>query len=87
MSSTAGKQRCQIRLVPSPTAAANLAIGRNFDKYIKLTKSSAFFERICTLTGLAASCGHADALFPVLLRLADIAATTMKAATGHPAGG
>jgi ribonuclease HI len=41
-------RRCRIRLVPSPTAAVNLAIGRNFDKYIKLTKSSAFFERICT---------------------------------------
>ncbi|KAH7464077.1 hypothetical protein FOMA001_g17794 [Fusarium oxysporum f. sp. matthiolae] len=41
-------RRCRIRLVPSPTAAVNLAIGRNFDKYTKLTKSSAFFERICT---------------------------------------
>ncbi|TVY74676.1 hypothetical protein Focb16_v005969 [Fusarium oxysporum f. sp. cubense] len=41
-------RRCRIRLVPSPTATVNLAIGRNFDKYIKLTKSSAFFERICT---------------------------------------
>ncbi|RKL19990.1 hypothetical protein BFJ72_g15129, partial [Fusarium proliferatum] len=41
-------RRWRIRLVPSPTAAVNLAIGRNFDKYIKLTKSSAFFERICT---------------------------------------
>ncbi|KAG6979059.1 putative RNA-directed DNA polymerase from transposon BS [Fusarium oxysporum f. sp. conglutinans] len=41
-------RRCRIRLVPSPTAAVNLAIGRDLDKYIKLTKSSAFFERICT---------------------------------------
>lgn len=37
----------RVRLAPSPTAAINLAIGRDFDKYVKLAENSEFFGRIC----------------------------------------
>ncbi|RKK35990.1 hypothetical protein BFJ67_g13012, partial [Fusarium oxysporum f. sp. cepae] len=37
----------RIRLAPSPNAAVNLAIGKDFTKYIDLSKDSAFFGKIC----------------------------------------
>ncbi|KJZ68476.1 hypothetical protein HIM_01090 [Hirsutella minnesotensis 3608] len=39
--------RCRMRLAPSPTEAINRAIGRDFDKFVKLAKASSFFEKIC----------------------------------------
>jgi hypothetical protein len=36
-----------MRLAPSPTAAVNRAIGKNFNEFVKIAKSSAFFERVC----------------------------------------
>jgi hypothetical protein len=36
-----------MRLAPSPTAAINLAIGRDFDKFVKLAENSEFFGKIC----------------------------------------
>ncbi|KID95333.1 Ribonuclease H-like protein, partial [Metarhizium majus ARSEF 297] len=39
--------RCRMRLAPSPTVAINQAIGRDFDKFVKLVKASSFFEKIC----------------------------------------
>jgi hypothetical protein len=35
-----------MRLAPSPKAAVNLAIGKDFIKFVKLAKTSAFFDRI-----------------------------------------
>jgi len=40
-------QRHRMRLAPSPNAAVNLAIGRDFTKFIDLSKDSAFFGKIC----------------------------------------
>ncbi|KAI8402067.1 hypothetical protein FOFC_17372 [Fusarium oxysporum] len=37
----------RMRLAPSPNAAVNLAIGKDFTKYIDLSKDSAFFGKIC----------------------------------------
>ena len=39
--------RHRMRLAPSPTASINQAIGRDFDKFVKLVKASSFFEEIC----------------------------------------
>jgi ribonuclease HI len=39
--------RYRMRLIPSPTAAINRAIGRDFDKFVKMAKASAFFEKVC----------------------------------------
>ncbi|KAF6515118.1 hypothetical protein HZS61_005024 [Fusarium oxysporum f. sp. conglutinans] len=39
--------RHRMRLAPSPNAAVNLAIGKDFTKYIDLSKASAFFGNIC----------------------------------------
>ncbi|KID59415.1 reverse transcriptase, partial [Metarhizium hybridum] len=39
--------RCRMRLAPSPTVAINQALGRDFDKFVKLVKASSFFEKIC----------------------------------------
>ncbi|KAM5344599.1 hypothetical protein ACJ41O_013134 [Fusarium nematophilum] len=39
--------RHRMRLTPSPTEAINLAVGEEFDKFVKLSKTSAFFERTC----------------------------------------
>ena len=39
--------RHRMRLAPSPTAAVNRAIGRDFDKFVKLAKASSFFEWAC----------------------------------------
>ncbi|KAM5526815.1 hypothetical protein FOXYSP1_20804 [Fusarium oxysporum f. sp. phaseoli] len=39
--------RHRMRLAPSPNAAVNLAIGKDFTKYIDLSKDSAFFGKIC----------------------------------------
>ncbi|MBD2358785.1 hypothetical protein H6G41_30020 [Tolypothrix sp. FACHB-123] len=39
--------RCRMRLAPSPTAAVNRAIGKNFNEFVKVAKGSAFFERVC----------------------------------------
>ncbi|EXU95536.1 reverse transcriptase domain protein [Metarhizium robertsii] len=39
--------RCRMRLAPSPTVAINQAIGKDFDKFVKLVKASSFFEKIC----------------------------------------
>jgi hypothetical protein len=36
-----------MRLTYSPNAAVNLAIGKDFNKFVKLSKTSAFFDRIC----------------------------------------
>jgi hypothetical protein len=36
-----------MRLAPSPTAAVNRAIGRNFNKFVKVARGSAFFEKLC----------------------------------------
>ncbi|EXU94940.1 reverse transcriptase domain protein [Metarhizium robertsii] len=38
---------CRMRLAPSPTVAINQALGRDFDKFVKLVKASSFFEKIC----------------------------------------
>ncbi|KAF4460560.1 reverse transcriptase [Fusarium albosuccineum] len=40
-------RRHQARPAPSPYTATNLALGKDFDKFVKLAKSSAFFDRIC----------------------------------------
>ena len=40
---------CRMRLAPSPTVAINQALGRDFDKFVKLVKASSFFEKICPL--------------------------------------
>ena len=39
--------RHRMRLAPSPNAAVNLSIGKDFTKYIDLSKDSAFFGKIC----------------------------------------
>ncbi|KAH7471133.1 hypothetical protein FOMA001_g13258 [Fusarium oxysporum f. sp. matthiolae] len=39
--------RHRMRLAPSPNAAVNLAIGKDFIKFIDLSKESAFFGKIC----------------------------------------
>ncbi|PWI64471.1 hypothetical protein PCL_09626 [Purpureocillium lilacinum] len=39
--------RHRMRLTPSPIAAINRAIGRDFDKFVKLAKASSFFEWAC----------------------------------------
>ncbi|KAJ3455314.1 hypothetical protein MRS44_013914 [Fusarium solani] len=39
--------RKRARLAPSPNTAVNLALGKDFDKFVKLAKTSAFFDRIC----------------------------------------
>ncbi|KAF5250756.1 hypothetical protein FOXYS1_14851 [Fusarium oxysporum] len=39
--------RCRVRLTPSPNTAANLAMGKDFTKFIDLSKDSAFFGKIC----------------------------------------
>ncbi|KID59265.1 reverse transcriptase, partial [Metarhizium hybridum] len=39
--------RHRMRLAPSPTAVINQAIGKDFDKFVKLAKASSFFEKIC----------------------------------------
>ncbi|KAM6508463.1 hypothetical protein FALCPG4_19002 [Fusarium falciforme] len=39
--------RKRARLAPSPITAVNLALGKDFDKFVKLAKISAFFDRIC----------------------------------------
>ncbi|RYC80080.1 hypothetical protein BFJ63_vAg17035 [Fusarium oxysporum f. sp. narcissi] len=39
--------RYQVRLTPSPNTAVNLAIGKDFTKFIDLSKDSAFFRKIC----------------------------------------
>lgn len=39
--------RHRIRLTPSPNAAVNLAVGKDFTKFIDLSKNSAFFGKIC----------------------------------------
>ncbi|KAH7464323.1 hypothetical protein FOMA001_g17574 [Fusarium oxysporum f. sp. matthiolae] len=39
--------RHRMRLTPSPNAAANLAVGKDFTKFIDLSKNSAFFGKIC----------------------------------------
>ncbi|KAK4073573.1 hypothetical protein Purlil1_12997 [Purpureocillium lilacinum] len=39
--------RHRMRLAPSPTAAVNRAIGRDFDKFVQLAKASSFFEWAC----------------------------------------
>ncbi|KAJ6438033.1 ABC transporter [Purpureocillium lavendulum] len=39
--------RHRMRLAPSPTAAVNRAIGRDFNKFVKLAKASSFFEWSC----------------------------------------
>ncbi|KAJ3453540.1 hypothetical protein MRS44_017787 [Fusarium solani] len=39
--------RKRARLAPSPNTAVNLALGKDFDKFVKLAKISAFFDRIC----------------------------------------
>jgi ribonuclease HI len=39
--------RHRMRLAPSPNAAVNLAIGNVFTKFVKLSKSGAFFDKIC----------------------------------------
>ncbi|PNP56431.1 hypothetical protein FNYG_15350 [Fusarium nygamai] len=39
--------RHRMRLAPSPNAAVNLAIGKDFIKFIDLSKDSAFFGKIC----------------------------------------
>ncbi|KAJ0138252.1 Uncharacterized protein HZ326_18802 [Fusarium oxysporum f. sp. albedinis] len=40
--------RHRMRLTPSPNAAVNLAVGKDFTKFIDLSKNSAFFGKICT---------------------------------------
>jgi ribonuclease HI len=39
--------RHRMRLAPSPTAAVNRAIGRDFDQFVKLAKASSFFGTVC----------------------------------------
>ncbi|RKK10703.1 hypothetical protein BFJ65_g14698 [Fusarium oxysporum f. sp. cepae] len=39
--------RHRMRLAPSPNAAVNLAVGKDFTKFIDLSKNSAFFGKIC----------------------------------------
>ncbi|KAH7471881.1 hypothetical protein FOMA001_g12976 [Fusarium oxysporum f. sp. matthiolae] len=39
--------RYRMRLGPSPNAAANLAIGKEFTKFAEVSKASAFFGKIC----------------------------------------
>jgi ribonuclease HI len=39
--------RYRMRLAPSPNAAVNLAIGKDFTKFVDLSKNSAFFRKIC----------------------------------------
>ncbi|RKK75713.1 hypothetical protein BFJ68_g18084 [Fusarium oxysporum] len=39
--------RHRMRLAPSPNAAVNLAVGKDFTKFTDLSKDSAFFGKIC----------------------------------------
>ncbi|KAM5529171.1 reverse transcriptase domain protein [Fusarium oxysporum f. sp. phaseoli] len=39
--------RCRVSLAPSPNTAVNLAMGKDFTKFIDLSKDSAFFGKIC----------------------------------------
>jgi ribonuclease HI len=39
--------RHRVRLSPSPNAAINLAVGKDFTKFVDLSKDSAFFGKIC----------------------------------------
>ncbi|KAM4059061.1 RNase H domain-containing protein [Hirsutella rhossiliensis] len=39
--------RHRMRLAPSPSAAVNRAIGRDFDQFVKVAKASSFFGTIC----------------------------------------
>ncbi|KAJ3455531.1 hypothetical protein MRS44_017013 [Fusarium solani] len=39
--------RHRARLAPSPNTAVNLALGKDFDRFVKLAKTSAFFNTIC----------------------------------------
>ncbi|KAJ0126813.1 hypothetical protein HZ326_30083 [Fusarium oxysporum f. sp. albedinis] len=39
--------RHRVRLTPSPNAAINLATGRDFTKFVDLSKDSSFFGKIC----------------------------------------
>ncbi|KJK73727.1 hypothetical protein H634G_10996 [Metarhizium anisopliae BRIP 53293] len=39
--------RHRMRLAPSPAVAIDRAIGRDFEKFVKLAQSSSFFEKIC----------------------------------------
>ncbi|EMT73957.1 hypothetical protein FOC4_g10000229 [Fusarium odoratissimum] len=39
--------RHRMRLAPSPNAAVNFAIGKDFTKFVDLSKNSAFFRKIC----------------------------------------
>ncbi|XP_044720060.1 Endonuclease/exonuclease/phosphatase [Hirsutella rhossiliensis] len=39
--------RHRMRLAPSPPAAINRAIGKDFDKFVRLAKASSFFGGIC----------------------------------------
>ncbi|KAL6402782.1 transposase [Ilyonectria robusta] len=39
--------RYRARLAPSPNTAVNLAFGKDFDRFVKLAKTNAFFDRIC----------------------------------------
>jgi hypothetical protein len=39
--------RKRARLAPSPNTAVNLALGKDFNKFVKLAKISAFFDKIC----------------------------------------
>ncbi|EXU94515.1 reverse transcriptase domain protein [Metarhizium robertsii] len=39
--------RDRMRLTPSPAAAINQAIGKDFEKFIHMAKASSFFTRIC----------------------------------------
>lgn len=39
--------RHRLSLAPSPVAAINGAIGKDFDQFVKLAKASSFFGRIC----------------------------------------
>jgi hypothetical protein len=38
--------RCRMRLAPSPTAAVNRVIGKNYIEFVKVTRDSAFFEKV-----------------------------------------
>ena len=39
--------RHRVRLAPSPNTAVNLALGKDFDRFVNLAKINAFFDRIC----------------------------------------
>jgi hypothetical protein len=36
-----------MRLTPSPIAAVNGAIGKNYIEFVKVARVSAFFEKVC----------------------------------------